>query len=298
METKARVLSFKRFEIHDGDGIRTTLFFKGCPLRCKWCHNPESFSHKIEKMFDPNLCVDCMRCTGLCDANIIENDKHVFIRENCTLCGRCEAVCPKKAFETAGIDLTSTEIAEELFKDELFMKNSGGGVTFSGGEPLMQAELCVEIAKILKTRNINLAIDTSGAVPRSAIDAIIPFADTFLFDIKAIDEQTHIRCTGVSNAAILENIRYVDRLGKKIEIRYPFVPTMNDDEWEKIGKFIDTLRHVTIVRVLPYHNYGERKYHCLGHSYPLADLPVPSKEAVEAVAMQMQKLTTHTVVVG
>ena len=268
MEIKARVLSFKRFEIHDGDGIRTTLFFKGCPLRCKWCHNPESLSYKKEKMFDPNLCVDCMRCTGLCDANIIENNKHVFIRQNCTLCGRCEAVCPKKAFETAGIDLTPTEIAEELFKDELFMKNSGGGVTFSGGEPLMQADLCVEIAKILKTRNINLAIDTSGAVPRSAIDDIFPFADTFLFDIKAIDEQTHIRCTGVSNAAILENIRYVDRLGKKIEIRYPFVPTMNDDEWEKIGKFIDTLQHVTIVRVLPFHNYGERKYHCLGTPIP------------------------------
>ena len=111
MEKKARILSFKRFEIHDGDGIRTTLFFKGCPLRCKWCHNPESLSYKKEKMFDAKLCVDCMRCTKLCDANIIENNKHIFARENCTFCGRCEAICPQRTFETAGIDLSPKEIA-------------------------------------------------------------------------------------------------------------------------------------------------------------------------------------------
>ena len=133
METKARILSFKRFEIHDGDGIRTTLFFKGCPLRCKWCHNPESFLYKKEKMYDAKLCVDCLRCTKLCTANMIEKNKHIFARENCTFCGHCEAVCPQRAFETAGIDLSPEKIAEELLKDEIFMKNSGGGVTFSGG---------------------------------------------------------------------------------------------------------------------------------------------------------------------
>ena len=298
METKARILSFKRFEIHDGDGIRTTLFFKGCPLHCKWCHNPESLSYKKEKMFDEKLCVDCMRCTKLCDANIIENNKHIFVRANCTFCERCEAVCPQRAFETAGIDLSPEEIVEELLKDEIFMKNSGGGVTFSGGEPLMQANLCVEIAKLLKQKDINIAIDTSAAVSRDAIDAVLPYVDTFLFDIKAMDEAVHIHCTGSSNKNILDNIKYVDSLGKPFEIRYPYVPTMNDGEWESIASFVLQLKNVKILRILPYHNYADRKYNCLGLSYPLPDIPVPSVEEVSSVAGKMRSLGLFNVVVG
>jgi len=298
MEKKARILSFKRFEIHDGDGIRTTLFFKGCPLHCKWCHNPESLSYKREKMFDAKLCVDCMRCTKLCDANLIEHNKHIFVRENCTFCGRCEAICPQRAFETAGIDMTPEEIAEELLKDEIFMKNSGGGVTFSGGEPLMQAELCVEIAKLLKERNINIAIDTSAAVNRAAIDAVLPYVDTFLFDIKAINEDVHIHCTGSSNKNILENILYVDNIGKPFEIRYPYVPTMNDGEWESIASFVLQLKNVKVLRVLPYHNYADRKYNCLGLSYPLPDVPVPSIEEVSSIVEKIKSFGLHNAVVG
>ncbi len=298
MDKKARILSFKRFEIHDGDGIRTTLFFKGCPLRCKWCHNPESISFKKEKMFNEKLCVDCMRCTELCDANIIENNKHIFVRENCTFCGRCEAFCPQRAFEPAGIDLDPNEIAEELMKDEIFMKNSGGGVTFSGGEPLMQAEACVQIAKLLKRRSINIAIDTSAAVSRDAIDDVLPYVDTFLFDIKAIDEEVHIHCTGSSNKNILDNILYVDSVGKQMEIRYPYVPTMNDGEWKDIAAFVRQLKNVKIVRILPYHNYADRKYSCLGISYPLSDIPVPSVEEVSSIAEKMKALGLHNVVVG
>lgn len=298
MEQKARILSFKRFEIHDGDGIRTTLFFKGCPLHCKWCHNPESLSYKREKMYDAKLCVDCMRCIKLCEANIIENGKHIFVRENCTLCGRCEAICPQRAFETAGIDLTPREIAEELLKDEIFMKNSGGGVTFSGGEPLMQAELCAEIAKLLKERDINIAIDTSAAVSRDAIDAVLPYADTFLFDIKAINEEVHIHCTGASNKNILENIKYVDGVGKQLEIRYPYVPTMNDGEWESIAAFVRELKNVKLLRILPYHNYADRKYNCLGLCYPSADISLPSLEEVSSVAEKMKALGLPNVAVG
>lgn len=298
MEKKARILSFKRFEIHDGDGIRTTLFFKGCPLRCKWCHNPESISQKKEKMFDKTLCVDCMRCTKLCDANIIENNKHIFARENCSLCGRCETVCPKSAFETAGIDLAPREIVAELLKDEIFMKNSGGGVTFSGGEPLMQAELCAEIAMLLKERNINIAIDTSAAVNRTAIDTVLPYADTFLFDIKAISEQVHIDCTEASNKNILDNILYVDSAGKPMEIRYPYVPMMNDGEWESIATFVRQLKNVKAVRILPYHNYADRKYICLGRSYPLPDIPVPSVEQVSLIAEKMRSMGLRNVTVG
>ena len=290
------IFAIKPFEIHDGDGIRTTVFFKGCPLRCKWCHNPESLSPKKEILFDRALCKSCMKCVRLCDANIVQNSKHIFLRENCTLCEKCLNTCPTGAFEIAGWDMTAEKIAAEVLKDAIIMKGSGGGVTFSGGEPLMQVDLCVEISKILKSKGINIAIDTCGAVPRSAIDKIIPFADTFLFDIKAIDENVHIACTGVSNKQILENIRYVDSLGVPMEIRYPYVPGMNDGEAEKIAYFVKELKSVKYVRLLAYHNYAERKYESLGRSYPLSDVSVPQKTDIERVAKKMRTCGLKNVV--
>ena len=290
------IFAIKPFEIHDGDGIRTTVFFKGCPLRCKWCHNPESLSPKKEILFDRALCKSCMKCVRLCDANIVQNSKHIFLREKCTLCGKCEDVCVSGCFEFSGQNISAEEIAKQVLKDEMIMKGSGGGVTFSGGEPLIQADLCVEAAKILKSRGINIAIDTCGAVPKSAIDKIIPFVDTFLFDIKAIDEDVHRFCTGASNQQILENIRYVDSLGIPMEIRYPYVPGMNDGEAENIACFVKELKHVRYVRVLAYHNYAERKYECLGRSYPLPHVPVPQKTDIEEVAKKMRTCGLKNVV--
>ncbi|MBQ9760566.1 MAG: glycyl-radical enzyme activating protein [Clostridia bacterium] len=283
------IFAIKPFEIHDGDGIRTTVFFKGCPLRCQWCHNPESWSPKKELLFDAELCRDCLKCVSLCDAHIQSGTSHLFERKNCTACEKCVSVCPSGALEIAGMELSAEEIAEEALKDELFMKGSGGGVTFSGGEPLMQVDLCVDVARRIKARGVNLAIDTCGAVPRSAIDQILPFVDTFLFDIKAIDEQTHVACTGVSNKQILENLRYVDSLGIPIEIRYPYVPTMNDMEDERIACFVKDLKHVTCLRVLPYHSYAERKYARMGLPYPLPNVPVPTKEEISAVVEKLKK---------
>lgn len=282
------IFAIKPFEIHDGDGIRTTIFFKGCPLRCKWCHNPESFSFEKEILFDKELCKNCMRCTKLCDANVIQNDKHVFIKEKCTLCGKCQHIC--NAFEIYGNELSAEEIAKDVLRDEMFMKGSGGGVTFSGGEPLAQVDFCVEIAKLLKARDINIAVDTSGFVKKEAFDKILPYTDTFLFDIKAIDEDVHIKCTGVSNKLILENIKYIDSLGIPIEIRYPYIPTMNDDQWGKIGGFVKELKSLKIMRVLPYHNYAERKYECMGQAYPLPDVPAPSKADISAVIEKLKAM--------
>ena len=281
------IFAIKPFEIHDGDGIRTTVFFKGCPLRCKWCHNPESFSFEKEILFDHDICKNCGICTSLCDANILQDGKHVFVKDNCTLCGKCETICPTGAFETAGKDMTAEQIANEVLRDELFMKSSGGGVTFSGGEPLMQVELCVDVARILKAHDINIATDTSGFVKRDAMDKIIPYTDTFLFDIKAIDEDVHIACTGVSNKLILDNIKYVDSLGIPMEIRYPYIPTMNDDQAEKIAYFVKELKNVKCLRILPYHNYAETKYSCM--SLPFADFPVPTKSEIFAVLNKMKQ---------
>ena len=150
------IFAIKPFEIHDGDGIRTTVFFKGCSLNCKWCHNPESLSRHKEMFFDRSLCANCFKCLAICDANKAVENKHIFSREMCSFCGQCESVCPQKAFEIVGMEMTADEIAAEVLKDEIFMKGSGGGVTFSGGEPLLQVDLCVEVAKRLKEKAINI----------------------------------------------------------------------------------------------------------------------------------------------
>ena len=291
------IFAIKPFEIHDGDGIRTTLFFKGCPLRCKWCHNPESITAKRDMLYDPELCRGCMRCTSLCDANVISNDgRHIFERERCSLCEKCKEVCPGGCFEISGEEKSAEELRDELLRDEIFMKESGGGVTFSGGEPLLQSELCVDIAKQLKERGINIAIDTCGMVSKAALDSIRPYADSFLYDLKAIDEQVHIACTGVSNKQILENLEYVDSFGIPIEIRYPFVPGMNDGEAEKIARFVKKLTNVTSLKILPYHNYADRKYLRLGIPYPLPDTPVPTREDIESAAELMRSVGLEIIV--
>jgi len=284
------IFAIKPFEIHDGDGIRTTVFFKGCSLRCKWCHNPESWSFQKEMLYDRERCVHCLRCVSVCSANIAEKDSHIFLRELCSCCQKCEDICPQKAFESAGTEMTAEEIAAEVLKDEIFMKGSGGGVTFSGGEPLLQAELCVEIAKLLKKKEINLAVDTCGAVPRSAIEAIIPYTDTFLFDLKAIDENVHISCTGFSNRQILENIQYIDSIGIPTEIRYPYVPAINSSEAAGIAAFVRKLKNIKCVRVLGYHNFASEKYGKLGKIYPLPDIPIPTKEELVSVAQTMEEI--------
>ncbi|MBQ8526720.1 MAG: glycyl-radical enzyme activating protein [Clostridia bacterium] len=277
------IFAIKPFEIHDGDGIRTTVFFKGCPLRCKWCHNPESLSFEKEILFDNELCTSCLSCIGICNANIAKDGKHIFIKENCTLCGKCEALCPNNAFDISGKEMSAEEIADAVLKDEIFMKGSGGGVTFSGGEPLMQVDLCIETARILKKHGINIAVDTSGFVKKETLDKIIPYTDTFLFDIKAIDDDVHIKCTGVSNNQILENIKYIDSLSIPMEIRYPYIPAMNEGEAEKIAEFVKNLKSVKVMRILPYHNYAERKYNTLGLNYPLPHIVPPTKEEISGV---------------
>ena len=173
------IFAIKRFETHDGDGIRTTVFFKGCPLRCVWCHNPESFSAKKEIAFNPELCTNCLTCTKLCTANTVENGKHAFNRKDCTLCTKCVDPCPARAFTLYGEERTSSDIAQELMRDKMFFDGSGGGVTLSGGEPLMQGE---EILRLIERADVHTAIETSGYADSKLFDKVISKMDYVMFD--------------------------------------------------------------------------------------------------------------------
>lgn len=278
---KARISDIKRFAVHDGDGIRTTVFFKGCSLRCVWCHNPEGISFTPQIAYYENKCIGCGECASLCrhGGHICTDMAHLYRRESCIGCGECVSACLGDALTFYGKEVTVDELLPLLLEDRDFYDTSGGGVTLSGGECLMQAQFCGELLHRLKEEGIHTAVDTCGFVSRTALDSVIPRTDVFLYDIKAYDEDVHIHCTGHSNRLVLENLRYLDSLGVQIEIRIPYVPGYNDDQMDKIAGFVKTLHNVRRVKVLPYHNYAGSKYAALGM---LNTLPknLPSEDAL------------------
>jgi len=259
--------------VHDGDGIRTTVFFKGCPLRCAWCHNPEGLSAKPQIAYYEHKCIGCGECK-----------KEGFMPEDCL--GEAQVSYGKK--------VTVEELLPALLEDRDFYENSGGGVTLSGGECLMQADFCAELLKKLKENGIHTAVDTCGFVSKENLDKIIPYADVFLYDVKAFDEDVHIKCTGVSNSLILENLKYLNSKGKSIEIRIPYVPDYNDGQIEKIARFLAPLQNITKIRVLPYHNYAGSKYEALNIPNSLPNR-LPTDEEIEKAAKTIKKLTNFAV---
>lgn len=277
------VFDIKRFAVHDGSGIRTTVFLKGCPLKCLWCHNPESLSFKPQLAYYVNKCLHCGSCAAVCPtgAHLMTEMGHVFNQDVCAACGKCTDACPADALHLFGKTVTAQDLLPTLLEDREFYVNSNGGVTLSGGECLMQPDFCAELLQLLKAEGIHTAVDTCGFVPRASIEKVLPYTDIFLFDIKAIDPQVHKKCTGQTNELILENLRYIDEMGKAIEVRIPYVPGHNDDQIEKIAAFVKTLENVTAVKVLPYHNYAGSKYEALGMENTLPE-GVPSPEAITA----------------
>ena len=262
---KALICDIKRFAVHDGDGIRTTLFFKGCPLKCVWCHNPESISPKPQLAYYTHKCIECGECVKVCKqrAHIYQEKKHIFNPELCIGCGKCEDVCLGNALKLYGKEYTLEQLLPILLEDREFYESSGGGVTISGGECLLQVEFCTELLQELKKEGIHTAVDTCGFVPREALEKVIPYVDVFLYDMKAVDEDVHMRCTGQSNVRILENLKYIDSCNKRIEIRIPYVPEYNSNQRGKMIDFIKELRNITKVEVLAYHNYAGSKYDAL-----------------------------------
>lgn len=263
---KARIFEIKRLAVHDGGGIRTTVFFKGCPLKCVWCHNPEGICEKAQLAYFRDKCISCAECVSVCPAGAhkMSEKGHIFERSLCKGCGECTRFCAGNALTFYGREMTSDELLNVLLEDKDFYENSCGGVTLSGGECLMQADFCKELLSKLKEHGIHTAVDTCGFVSKKALDKVMPFTDIFLYDLKAYDEGVHIRCTGQSNRIILENLEYIDGCGKSVEIRVPYVPGFNDTQMRKLSDFLKRLKNVTKVKVLPYHSYAGSKYVSLG----------------------------------
>ncbi len=241
--TKGIISGIKRMEIHDGDGLRTTVFFKGCPLKCIWCHNPESISFLPQTAYFNQKCINCKLCAGEKTAQTAK-------------------ICPTGAITLFGEEISADELVNKLKKDKIFFASSGGGVTLSGGECLAQSEFCIEVAKKLKQENINVYVDTCGFVNKKIIEQILPYTDKFLFDVKAFSPQTHKKCTGEENGLILQNLQYLSDNGACIEVRIPLVKGYNDSEIEDIAKMLSSL-NIKKVKVLKYHSLARSRYEAL-----------------------------------
>ncbi len=310
------IFNIQRYSLHDGPGIRTTVFLKGCPLRCLWCHNPESQAPQPEVVYLESRCRGCGACVRVCPNGALgltdqaggqvaagaslevcgprsEGSRGllrvVADRARCSACGACVEACCAGARELTGKEVSATEVMEEILKDRVFYDQSGGGVTFSGGEPLMQPQFLRDLLERCREEGLATTVDTSGFAPWEVLEAIVPLVDVFLYDVKVMDDASHRRYVGAANRVILENLAglapLADSLRKTVLARIPLVPGINDDDENvrSTGKFLRGCG-VRQVSVLPYHQLGGDKYRRLGREYSLPDVTPPSAEGLRRAA--------------
>jgi pyruvate formate lyase activating enzyme len=295
------VFDIKKFSVHDGPGIRTTVFLKGCGLRCWWCHNPESQHPKPELLLRPDMCIQCGACVGECPHKAISaNGSGITTnRDACAKCGSCLSSCYADAREIVGKEMTVAEVITAIQLDTAFYDQSGGGVTFSGGEPLMQGDFLLELLQACKTQEIHTTVDTCGHAPTETLDKIRHYTDLFLYDVKLIDAARHREVTGASNELILDNLRMLANNGHNIIVRIPIIPNINDDAYNinQIAELAKSLPGIQRMDVLPYHKIGRDKYNRIGKENPMPETEPPTDEQVDAIVKQIEK-TGLTVTIG
>jgi pyruvate formate lyase activating enzyme len=308
-EVTGRVYDIQGFSLQDGPGIRTTVFLKGCPLRCPWCHSPESQQFNTQLSWISVRCIGvqkCGQCLKACSKGAIAPGKwtrHAAAQEDiqlicidrsiCDNCGECIEICSPKALSLCGVDYTPDELLKLLVKDLPFYEHSGGGVTVSGGEPLSQPEFLFQLLKRMRACAIHTAVDTSGYAPYESIERILPFTDLFLYDLKHMDSEQHRMGTNVSNERILENAEKIAKAGGRMQIRIPVIPDFNDSEESirEIGMFCRSLgKAVTILQLLPYHNLGVMKHQRIEDRRIVLEAIPPSDEKIHALQQLLESL--------
>lgn len=283
------VFNIQRMSIHDGPGIRSTVFLKGCPLKCLWCSNPESQSPELEIACFKNRCIQCGDCAVVCPEGIIEHggDFRILDRSKCTMCLKCVDICSTNAKSVIGKEYAKEELLEEILKDKTFYDSSGGGVTFSGGEPLMQAAFLIKMLELCQSNGIHTAVETSGMGSERDLLQALEHLDLVFFDIKHMDAEKHMELTAVSNKLILENLASASKQHSNIIVRIPIIPGLNDSV-ENIRATADYVASLNIatLELLPYHPLGEIKYEQLGTEYLLADVKEPSEEHMKKLVAE------------
>ena len=281
MNEKGFIFNIQRFSLHDGPGIRTTVFFKGCPLRCMWCQNPEGISLNKTLFCNSNKCLDCRSCEKVCPEHAVSFSEFgpLINRDRCTLCLECVEACPVETLEAAGREISVPELVGDILKDRVIFEESGGGATFSGGEPLFQPEFLVALLKALKNLDIHTTVETSGYSPWTVLEETAAWTDLFLYDLKLVDEEKSKHYTGTTNTLILDNLKALAEKGSNIQVRMPLIPSINDD-YVNLQQTAAVLIKAGIdeLDLIPYHKLGTAKYANLGLDYKLPHIKEPSTD--------------------
>jgi len=295
-EIRGRVFNIQRYSLHDGPGIRTVVFLKGCPLRCVWCCNPESIEREPHITFSEQKCIGDGRCVEVCPTGARTSEGYRV--ERCTFCGRCVEVCPTGALEFMGREMSIEEVVREVEKDRLFYESSGGGVTLSGGEVLAQKRFSVQLLKEFRHRMLHTAIETSGFAPWEQVREVAEACDLVLYDLKHMDPDMHTRYTGVSNELILENAKKLAQIKEELIFRVPLIGGVNTDS-ENIRALADFVKRTGVeeVHLLPYHRLGESKYTKLGREYS-CEAFTPEKETVDEIKRTFESYDLKVMIGG
>ncbi len=298
---KGTVFNIQRFSLYDGPGIRTVVFLKGCPLSCIWCHNPEGKKREKQVLFNENKCIGCMECASVCPESLHRScdGYHVFMRSECVACGKCTDACCSGALSMAGREMTADEVMEEVLRDLPFYGESGGGLTLSGGEPLMQGEFSLELLRLAKEAGISTCVETCGFADTDVIRRAAKYTDVFYFDYKATDEAEHRRLCGVGLDVIMKNLSALDGMGARVTLRCPIVPGANYTEEQILG-IAETARRYDCVKEIhlePYHDLGISKSAQLGEE-SVFSAKAPNRDELTEKCDEISKICNKSCIIS